>query len=196
MSADAAFDDLMARLRQGDGDAARAVFERFAHRLIGLAGRRLRGSLQHKEDPEDVMQSVFKSFFLRQADGQFALQDWDSLWAVLTVLTLRKCGHRLDYFKAAKRDIGREQAPAADATLAGWEAVAREPTPAEAALLTETVQQLLGSLEGKERDVVTLRLQGYTTPEIAKQVGRSDRMVQRTLDLVRKRWQRLRDRAD
>src|SRR4051812_14113370 len=98
------FADLMARLRAGDQDAAARVYQHFARRLIGLARSRLDGLMRRKEDPEDVVQSVFRSFFARQAGGQFDLDDWNSLWSLLTVITLRKCGHRVEYFRAARRD--------------------------------------------------------------------------------------------
>jgi len=37
-----------------------ALFEQFAQRLIGLARLHLDARLQHKVDPEDVVQSVYK----------------------------------------------------------------------------------------------------------------------------------------
>ena len=54
-----------------DADA-RALFERFSRRLIGLARCHLEVRLQHKVDPEDVVQSAYKSFFLRYGDGDLA----------------------------------------------------------------------------------------------------------------------------
>ena len=42
---------------------------------------------------EDVMASVFKSFFRRHAEAPFDLSSWDSLWSLLTLITLRKCGY-------------------------------------------------------------------------------------------------------
>src|SRR5580692_11428902 len=99
MSVDPSFDTVMQRLRAGDDEAAADVFRRFADRLIGLARSRLDERLRQKVDPEDVMQSVFKSFFRVQADGKLDLANWDSLWALLTVITLRKCGHRIEYFR-------------------------------------------------------------------------------------------------
>ena len=54
------------------------------------------------------MQSVFKSFFRRHAEGQFDLSGWDSLWALLTVITLRKSGHKAKEYLAACRDVRRE----------------------------------------------------------------------------------------
>lgn len=41
MSDGESFNDVMARLRRGDDDAAAAVFRRFGQRLIGLARSRL-----------------------------------------------------------------------------------------------------------------------------------------------------------
>jgi hypothetical protein len=41
MTRDDSFADRMLRLRQGDEAAAAGVFDRFAHRLIGLARLRL-----------------------------------------------------------------------------------------------------------------------------------------------------------
>lgn len=51
------FHDLMARLRQGDRDAAQVVFDRYLRRLAGLAATRLPRVLLSKLDPEDVVQS-------------------------------------------------------------------------------------------------------------------------------------------
>ncbi len=201
MSADSQFTELMARLRAGDAGAEAAaaeVFHRFAGRLIGLAARHLDGRLRQKVGPEDVMQSALKSFFVRQAGGQYDLSGWDSLWSMLVVITLRKCGHKAEHFRAARRDVGREQAlPDAEGPARSWEALSREPTPAQAALLAEAVQQALAALEDeRERAVLELSLQGLSVPEISAQVGRSERTVQRVLTRVRKRLERLRDEGE
>ena len=71
-------------LRRGEAHAAEQVFLRFAQRLIALARSRIDAAVRSKEDPEDVVQSVFRSFFTRQRGGQFLLADWESLWASLT----------------------------------------------------------------------------------------------------------------
>src|SRR5260370_37250353 len=103
------FDDLMAHLRDGRNDAAALVFQRFANRLIVLARKQLDSKVLQKVDPEDVMQSVFRSFLVRNAAGQLGEFDtWDNLWAILVVMTRRKCGRRTDYFHAARRDVRRE----------------------------------------------------------------------------------------
>src|SRR5262249_59990485 len=112
MSASSSFDQLRARLEAGDPEAARQVFDDYAHGLIGLAGTRRDGAICQKEDPEDVVQSALASFFLRQASRPFALLTRQHLWAVLTCITLRKCGHRVEHYLAQRRDVSREAPPA------------------------------------------------------------------------------------
>src|SRR5262245_66557008 len=97
------------------GDAARAIFERFTRRLIGLARCHLGDRLRHKVDPEDVVQSAYKSFFLRYGDGPLAAGDLDGLWGLLTIITLRKCADRARYYQAECRDLSREEVSPASA---------------------------------------------------------------------------------
>jgi RNA polymerase sigma-70 factor (ECF subfamily) len=196
MAQDPAFEEVMARLRRGDEEAASQVFQRFAGRLIALARSRLDQRLRQKVDPEDVLQSAWRSFFLRHAEGQFELQSWDSLWSMLVVITLRKCGHQVEYFRAACRDLRREESPAVtDDSAPAWEALSGEPTPAQALLLAEAVEQVVGALsDERERQMVELSLQGYTPAEVSARMGRSERTVQRVLSRVRQRLERMRDR--
>src|SRR5215211_8109330 len=110
MSPNDSFAVLMTRLRSGEDEAAREVFVRFAGRLVGLARRHLDARLAVKVDPEDVVQSAYKSFFVRQRDGTLDVGSWDGLWGVLTMITLRKCADRAAYYRAEKRDVARETA--------------------------------------------------------------------------------------
>jgi RNA polymerase sigma-70 factor (ECF subfamily) len=195
MTKDDSFEVLMVRLRLGDGEAARQVFNRFAHRLIAVARERLDSRLRRKVDPEDVLQSVFRSFFVRFSEGQFEVKNWGSLWGLLTLITLRKCATRTAFFRATRRDVYREISPPPDCDDPGiaWDSVARDPSPTEAAMLTELVEQLLRGLDPREQEMITLHLQGYSIPEISEKVRRSERTVHRVLAHVRKRLSRLHD---
>jgi RNA polymerase sigma-70 factor (ECF subfamily) len=193
MISDPSFADLMARLRAGDEDAAARVFERFARRLIALARRRLDQLLRQKIDPEDILQSVFKSFFRRHADGRLDLKDWDSLWTMLAVITVRKCGHKIEQLHTQRRDVRKERSTSGEASASAWEALARDPTPLEAAVLSETVERLMHGLEERDRQILQLRLQEYTIPEISARVGRTQYTVGLVLRRAKQRLQHLRD---
>jgi RNA polymerase sigma-70 factor (ECF subfamily) len=192
MAASDSFADIMAGLRAGDQAAAREVFQRFVRKLVRLAGSQFDAVLRRKVDPEDVVQSAYKSFFLRYGAGKLEVHDWDNLWALLTVITLRKCFDRVEYHRAERRDVQREAAaqPGAAGTEPWWEAVAREPTPEEAAVLAETVEQLLRGLAADERPILEMSLQGYTTQEISERLGRPERSVRRLRERLRKELER------
>ncbi|HVA51319.1 MAG TPA: RNA polymerase sigma factor [Pirellulales bacterium] len=189
------FQALLERVKSGDQEAGRLLFERFTRRLIGLARTRLDSAVGGRVDPEDVVQSAYKSFFVRLSRGDFQLDDWGNAWGVLTTITLRKCGHRIEYLRAACRNIALEAASPAspDDSVAAWEPIARGPTPAEAISLAELVERLLDGLDARDRQIELLRLQGFTEQEIAVQVGRTDRTVRNVLARTRARLERLLD---
>jgi hypothetical protein len=83
------FAAFLARLHQGDDVAARELFGRFTHQLIALALRHIDAGLRHKVEPEDVVQSAYKSFFLRYGAGDLDVVNWNSLWGLLTLIAVR-----------------------------------------------------------------------------------------------------------
>ena len=186
------FHEFLTRLRARDGDAARELFRRFTGQLILLARRRLDGPLRHKVDSEDVVQSTYKSFFRRYDEGDLDFVNWNSLWGLLTLITLRKCADRVAYHRAERRDAAREVSarPDSEGGAPLGEALGREPTPDEAAVLTETVERLLAGLDGDERPIVELSLQGYSTREISEQLDVPERTVRRVRERVRRRLER------
>lgn len=181
---------MLERLRQGDSLAAEELFARFSRQLCGLVHKRLGWRYRRKFDPEDVAQSVFKSFLRVHRTTDLAFDSWDALWAYLALIAIRKCGHRVDYLRAARRDIGREEEPRHGPDLPARSrtdlvALASDPTPSHAAMLTEAVERLLEPLAERDRAIATLALQGYTTNEISARIGRSERTVQRVLSRLR-----------
>jgi RNA polymerase sigma-70 factor (ECF subfamily) len=187
------FAELTAGLRAGDQCAATEVFRRFAGHLIALARTELDTRLRCKVDPEDVVQSVYRSFFCRYQAGQFDLTNWDSLWSLLTVITVRKCLNRVRHYRTQRRDVKTEVEPAAggDDREGLSEAIDCEPTPLEAAVLAETVEQMMRGLESNDRSIIELSLQGYTAPEISARLGLAERTVRRVRERVKKRLQRM-----
>src|SRR5580692_6879621 len=82
--------ELLANYRAGDERAAAALYERYIGRLTRLAASRLSAKLARRTDAEDVVQSTFRSFFLRVRDGRLALEEEHDLWRLLASITLHK----------------------------------------------------------------------------------------------------------
>jgi len=190
VTSETSFQGIMGKLKAGDSVAAADVHQRYADRLVQLARRRLAKRYQTKFDPDDVVQSAFHSFFRRHAEGQFEFESWDNLWSLLTSITIRKCGRRVKSYNSAKRDIQREHVLNADADMAALGA-SREPTPDDAALLEETLDQLLSELSPDQQQVLILKLQNYSNEEISEKIGRTERTVYRVLTLIRQRLQEI-----
>jgi RNA polymerase sigma-70 factor (ECF subfamily) len=67
----------------------------------------------------------------------------------------------------------------------------REPTPVEAAVLGETLEQLFAGLDEDERPILELSLQGYTTREISERLGRAERTVRLLREGIRHRLEQM-----
>ena len=114
--------DLVARWCQGDQRAAAELFRRYADRLIALARSRLSGKLAGRVDPEDVVQSVYRSFFASARKGRYDLQQGGDLWRLLLTITLNKLHDLVKGNARDKRDIKRQQNFSSEETLFGMQA--------------------------------------------------------------------------
>lgn len=176
----------MRRLRVQDEQAAAVVFERYARRLVGLARSRLDARMKQKLDASDIVQSVFRSFFVRFGRGEWDFREPDGLWALLVRLTVWKCARQARNYAAGVRDVRQEGSDDAMPWIA-----ADEPTPDEVTELTDLVEHLFAELDDDARKVVELRLQGFEVREIAEQVGMSERSTARKIDQIKERLRRV-----
>ena len=115
--------------RHGDQDAARQIVERYFDRLLVLARRRISQRLASRVDPEDIVQSVFRTFFVRLKDGQFVFEDEDDLCKLLMRITLHKTLRQVAFHKAAKRDPNLETNQGDDHREQLLTLLDREPSP-------------------------------------------------------------------
>lgn len=186
--------ELLQGVLGGDAGAAEAIFARYVTRLIALARRRISPRLAQRIDPEDVVQSAYRSFFVRAAQGDFVLRRGGDLWRLLAAITLNKLRHQVDRHTAARRNLAREQPAPADSVPGGpsWADLlaSGEPGPDEALAVVDLLEQFMRSLPAPHRQLLEFRLQGRTIEEIATLVDRSQRTVRRQLEMLRARLQR------
>jgi RNA polymerase sigma-70 factor (ECF subfamily) len=181
------FLELLERLKVNDEAAASAIYRRYVHRLIALASHQLGATIRAKADPESIVQSVYRSFFEGQREDAFEIRDWNGLWSLLVVITLRKCANRKRYHRREKRDASLERSlsPELDESGGRWELADPRPTPYQAAVLTETIELVLRDLGPRERKIIELLLAGCTIDEVRQEVGCGERTVRRVRDRVR-----------
>jgi len=176
------------RLVEGDDQVVREFWGEYGARMRGLAARLLNERFHRREEPEDVVQSVCRTFFRRAADGQFELASQNSLWRLLCAITAAKSREKARFHQRQKRSAGQDQR-LPTALDDGEIVAASDPSPAEEAAFADELEKLLSELTPDERTVVELRLQDCEYKEIAQQTGIAYRTVKRMTQRIRAKWQ-------
>ena len=174
------------RVLAGKPGFERDLVERYTERLIQLARQKLPDKVRRRVDPEDVVQSVYRSFFRRLNEGRFQFDDSHDVWRLLAAMTFQKAQLARRFHQQQRRDVRRERPIRSESDGIADEARDLQPGPEDLAILFESLEQLLSRLPPSYRQIAVLRLQGIATDEIAAQVNRSRRTVFRALaDLER-----------
>ena len=185
-------------LKVGGESAAQRLWERYFDRLVHLARAQFRSAPRVGviEDEEDAALSAFDSFCRGAALGRYPqLDNREDLWRLLVVITIRKVRRQFGRQAAQKRGggrlLGESDLVAADAAeVNGLDRIAGdEPSPELAAMVVDEYRRLRDGLRNDSlRQVLDLRLEGYTRAEIAERLGCAERTVKRKLELIREAW--------
>lgn len=169
----------------GNDRAAAKIVDRYAQRLINLARSRLTNRLRNRIDPEDIVQSAYRSFFRRAGDGDFELKRSGDLWRLLAAITVHKTLKRVEFEKAKKRDYRSEENVIAGASsnseFPGFADFDRDPTPDEAIMVVDELAAVMKPLSERDRGIIERRLQEMTFEEIAASTEVSESTVRRVL---------------
>jgi RNA polymerase sigma factor (sigma-70 family) len=179
---------LVARWRRGDQRAAQELFERYVAQLVALARSRLSAKMAQRVDPEDVVQSAYRSFFVNARAGRYELHRGGDLWRLLVATMLHKLQDQVKRHQAGKRNVDLEQRFGSEDSLYGIqpEALSGTPSPLEALTLVDEVEDMMRRLDPLQRRVLELRLEGHNLDEIAAAIERCPQTVRRTLERIKR----------
>jgi RNA polymerase sigma-70 factor (ECF subfamily) len=174
---------LLGRLRSGSQEAALHIYRRYAQRLLALARARC-ANLPNVVSPEDIVQAVFGTFFRKAQCGRYDIPDGEGLWKLFLVLALNRIRAEMQFYLAAKRDA-RLTCPLECLEPAQLRGASRDGC--QEGFLNLVVEEALERLPEQHRAIVQKRLEGHGVAEIAEQLGRSKRSVERILQESRDR---------
>jgi RNA polymerase sigma-70 factor (ECF subfamily) len=165
--AEHAFGDLIARVRQGDDQAAAELVRRYEPAIRRAVRFRLTDPrLRRTCDSMDVCQSVLASFFVRAASGQYDLESPEQLLRLLTTMARNKLLNQARQEHAARRD---NRLVTDD--IARHEVATGAPSPPQQVEAREMLAEIQRRLTPEERELVDLRNQGHDWNSIAALVG-------------------------
>jgi len=158
----------------------RCVYGEYARRLKGYIRAQLAADMAGREDAEDIMQSVFRTFWRGVSESRYQVPASDDLWSLLSVLARHKVCAHATHHRAAKRDMGRSRSLTdLESALSFVDSRAADP------VLEAVVRELLDNMPPAHRQIIELRCQGLEIGEIAKATKRTRRTVERILQQSR-----------
>lgn len=183
---------ILTNAQQGDSIAEATVHRRYVDQLVRVASQRISSRFKAKIAPEEVVQSVFASFFRRHRNDEYKFENWNDLWALLLRITICKCSDRIAEFRTLKRDVGRELGGKNDNGLEPTGLLRTDgPSAEEIAIFEDTLDKLFDRLNEQQQKVVCMRLQGMSNLEISQIIGRTERSVYRTHNQIQKIFREL-----
>jgi RNA polymerase sigma-70 factor (ECF subfamily) len=174
---------LFRRAREGDETALADLVERYGTVLRRTAEGLLGPALRAHLDAVDVLQSVHCILLVGLREHKLELDSPERLLGLALTLIRRQVAR---YWRQLKKQAGvgnGEPATAAEAVAARGAAA----DPAGKLQLTEEVNRLFRTLNESDRHLLELRLQGYSTADVARQVGVDPRVLRVRLGRLRKR---------
>jgi RNA polymerase sigma-70 factor (ECF subfamily) len=168
---------LLSEFRSGNQDAASELYRRYAPRLRALAKVGHATDLASRLDCDDIVQSVFKSFFRGVRRGAYDIPAGEELWHLFLAITLNKIRAKGVHHRAAKRDVR---------LTVRSRAIEKYPDPRHSdeqamLLLKMGVEETLSQLPERHRLVAELRMEDRGIAEIAGRLGCSRRSIERIL---------------
>lgn len=182
--------DWLRQLLDGDALVVGEFWRDYGERLQRLAENHLSARLKRRVGADDIVQSVCRTFFRRAQIGQFELADSDALWRLMCAITLTKIRQSARFHGRQKRNLRQEQgveSPGDESAFTLREFVHAGPTPDEAAVFVDELEQLMAGLDDEEQKIVELKLQQFTNEEVAEQIGCSERTVRRMIKRIQSR---------
>ena len=181
------------QIKHGDSLAANRIWKHYFDRLVRSVRQRLYGQNRAVSDEEDIVLSVFDSFYAAVEKGRFPdLSDRDDLWRLLLTMSARKIIDKRRHDQRQRRGgnvaVHSLDGDADDSVFI--ETIGSEPSPEMVLMMQESVEQFFSHLGvGQLQDLAGAKLEGYSNAEIAERLGCSERTIERRLHLIREKLQ-------
>lgn len=166
-------------VKAGDSAAANHIWQHYFDRLVHSVRARLYGQNRAISDEEDIVLSVFDSFYHAAENGRFPdLSDRDDLWRLLLRMSARKVVDKRRRDQRQRRG-GSVQVHSLNQTGdhdSVIEAIGDEPSPEMVLMMQESVAEVFSRLGvGQLREIAGAKLEGYSNAELAERLGCSER---------------------
>ena len=184
-SADVDFVQLVTAAGSGNVDAQRIICERYEPKVRVVARVMLGPALRPYLDSIDLVQSVHRSLLTGLRDHKFDISSPEKLIALANTIVRRKVARKWQEHRRQQRIDGQPNSEDLLQTLSSLSNSESDPTAV--AQFNDQLTKLCQNLSAIERKMLELRLDGYSSREIADKIDVHP-------VALRVRWTRLRKR--
>ena len=179
--------------KEGDSVAAHQLWRHYFDRLVRSVRQNLRGQNRGMSDEEDIVVSVFESFYRAAENGRFPeLSGRDDLWRLLLKMSARKIVDKRRHDQRQRRGAGAAVRSLDDRgdDEAVLQVIGDEPSPEMVVMMTESLERLMKHLgDGQLQEIAVGKLEGFSNAELAQRLECSERTIERRLHLIREKCQ-------
>jgi RNA polymerase sigma-70 factor (ECF subfamily) len=183
------FEELLRRARAGEADALTRLTEQYEPKVRIVARVLVGPAMRPYLDSVDVVQSVHRSLVAGLRDGKHDLSSPDHLVALAVTMLRRKVASLWRHLQKQRRLSGGEMAPGGPPEPLDARPGAA-PDPAVEAAARDAAWRIIAGLTEPEQRMLELRLQGYSTDEIAARLGLSPVALRVRLSRLRGRLEK------
>ena len=180
------FDLLLQAARSGDSDAMEKLVAQYEPELRIVARMRLGSALRPHLDSIDLIQSVHRSLLIGLRADRFDISSPEKLIALALTIVRRKVAKHWRHLKRQQRLSGADEGgeDLVDTLLA---LQSTEPTLSESAELRDHLSRLMLELDPVEKQLIAMRIEGFSTIEVARSLDLDPDVLRVKLSRVRKR---------
>ena len=180
------FSDLLLQARAGDLAAQTRLCQEYEKQVYIVVRVLLGPQLRPHLDSVDLIQSVHRSLLAGLRDKKFEIATPENLIALACTMVRRKVARQWRKHKRQTRlSVNAGDSQVLSESLQSL--CSREGAPSEVAEYRSALEKICESLNSIERQMLERKLEGYTTGEVAEQLGMHP-------VAIRVRWSRLRER--
>ena len=186
MTEDSDFELLLAAARSGDEVAMQRLIQQYEPELRIVARNRLGAALRPHLDTVDLVQSVHRSLMIGLRDARFDISSPKKLIALAVTIVQRKAARHWRHLKRQQRLSGHDDSKSdLVEQLIALKSEQRRETNELAN--REWLSQWLERMDDVERQLIELRLEGYSTTEAAQKLNLDADVLRVKLSRLRKR---------
>ncbi len=177
------FERLMERVRTGDPEVGKELFERYGKAIQMVVRYRLDRRMRSQFDSLDFAHDAWASFFRIPTDN-YTFRTPEELVAFLSRVVRHKM---IDAYRKRCRRSKEGERTFVKSESYDEEQPAHQPTPSQVAIVEEEWRRLLQDKPPRMQRALEMLRQGYSQREIAEHLGLTVKSIQRLIKRLNER---------